>query len=278
MVWQPSGGHATMDHDIRVGAQRPSMEANPLLTHPELGSVKKILFNNPPSDKVFGFTPPKDPEGAREVMMIWKGHKPSPSQDVTKPSPDFKALNKMSVSSGLSDAKDLPFFRKMHSDVTVKTGTERSLSASRRSALPTIPTSKVNTVFGMPSSHRSAEVIRTHGPEEPPVKYLVQGAYQDDWVRKNLEAEATGSSRLKQYIPPQPTKAALGHSIGASRYLQPQNDEDQWKMSKFKTVNPRVTKYTGGSARPMKASTGDVAAAAAETAAALESPEDPALV
>ncbi|GLC42646.1 Cilia- and flagella-associated protein 77 [Pleodorina starrii] len=268
MVWQPTGGHATMDHEIKVGAQRPSMEVNPLLTHAELGSVKKILFKNPPTEKVFGFAPPKDPEGAREVMMIWKGHQASPSQDVTKPSPDFKTLNKMAVSSGLSDAKDLPFFRKMHSDVTVRTGLDRSPSATRRSALPTIPAAKVGSTFGMPSAHRSAEVIRTHGPEEPPVKYLVQGAYQDDWVRKNLEAEVTGSSRQRQYIPPQPTKAALGHSMGASRYLQPPNDDEPWKMSKFKTVNPRVTKYTGGSAtRPVKL--GDVTTAAAMTAAEL---------
>ncbi|GLC56579.1 Cilia- and flagella-associated protein 77 [Pleodorina starrii] len=244
MVWQPTGGHATMDHEIKVGAQRPSMEVNPLLTHAELGSVKKILFKNPPTEKVFGFAPPKDPEGAREVMMIWKGHQASPSQDVTKPSPDFKTLNKMAVSSGLSDAKDLPFFRKMHSDVTVRTGLDRSPSATRRSALPTIPAAKVGSTFGMPSAHRSAEVIRTHGPEEPPVKYLVQGAYQDDWVRKNLEAEVTGSSRQRQYIPPQPTKAALGHSMGASRYLQPPNDDEPWKMSKFKTVRDRA--WRGG--------------------------------
>jgi hypothetical protein len=126
----------------------------------------------------------------------------------------------------------------MHSDVIVRTGSGRSPSATRRSALPTIPTTKAGSTFGMPSAHRSAEIIRTHGPEEPPVKYLVQGAYQDDWVRKNLEAEATGSSRQRQYIPPQPTKAALGHSMGASRYLQANNEEEPWKMSKFKTVRP----------------------------------------
>lgn len=139
--------------------------------------------------------------------------------------------------SGLSDAKDLPFFRKMHPDVLIKTGNEtRSSSVTRRSTLPSIPPTKSNSTFGMPSAHRSAEVIRSFGPEEPPVKYLVQGAYQDEWVRKNLEVEVSGGSRQRPYIPPQPTKAALGHSLGAARYLQPPNDDEPWKINKFKTV------------------------------------------
>ncbi|GFR52251.1 hypothetical protein Agub_g14785 [Astrephomene gubernaculifera] len=251
MVWQPTGGHIPMDQDIKVGSHRQTMDVNPLLNHAELGSVKKILFNNPPPEKVFGFTPAKDPEGAREVMMIWKGHQASPSHDLTRPSPDFKTLNKMAVASGLSTAKDYPPFRKDHSEVMLKT--DASLAAGpRRSALPTIPPSKSGSMFGMPSAHRSAEVIRSFGPEEPPVKYLVQGAYQDEWVRKNLEAEAAGGSRQRPYIPPQPTKAVLGHSYGASRYLNPPSDEEPWKMSKFKAVGPKVTQYTGGSVLPQK--------------------------
>ncbi|KXZ51614.1 hypothetical protein GPECTOR_12g578 [Gonium pectorale] len=251
------------------------MDVNPLLQHPELGTVKKTLFNNPPAEKVFGYTPPKDPEGAREVMMLWKGHNPSLSQEETKPSPDFKTLNKMAVASGLSTAKEQPPFRREHAEVTLRTATESSAASPRRSTLPTIPPSKVGTTFGMPSAHRSAEIVRTHGPEEPPVKYLVQGAFQDEWVRKNLEAEAAGSGRSRPYIPPQPTKAVLGHSYGASRYMQPPNDEEPWKMSKFKTVSPRVTQYSGGSfTRPRKSSpsaTADLAAAEAQAEASFGS-------
>lgn len=51
-------------------------------------------------------------------------------------------------------------------------------SPTRRSNLPTIPPSKQGNMFGMPSGYRTAEVVRSFGPEEPPVKYLVQGAYQ----------------------------------------------------------------------------------------------------
>lgn len=80
---------------------------------------------------------------------------------------------------------------------------------------------------------------------------------QDEWVRKNLEAEAAGSGRGRPYIPPAPTKAVLGHSYGASRYLQPPNNEEPWKMSKFKTVGPKVTQYSGGSVRASRTAPAD---------------------
>ena len=43
--------------------------------------VKKIVFSNPPEDHVFGYMPTPDPEGAREITMIWKSHQPSPGED-----------------------------------------------------------------------------------------------------------------------------------------------------------------------------------------------------
>ncbi|KAG2448704.1 hypothetical protein HYH02_006060 [Chlamydomonas schloesseri] len=249
------------------------MNQNPLLAHAPLGTVKPVLFNNPPPEKVFGYMPPRDPEGAREVMMVWKGHNASPSKDEVKPSPDFKTLNKMAIASGLSTAKDQPAFRKEHSDVKLKTANEvNAASPTRRSNLPTIPPSKQGNMFGMPSGHRTAEVVRSFGPEEPPVKYLVQGAYQDEWVRKQLEAEAAGGGRGRPYIPPAPTKAVLGHSYGASRYLQPPNNEEPWKMSKFKTVGPKVTQYSGGSVR----GSGAAPPAGGEEAYAGEAAEAPA--
>lgn len=52
------------------------MNQNPLLAHAPLGTVKPVLFNNPPPEKVFGYTPAKDPEGAREgarCRSAWNG-------------------------------------------------------------------------------------------------------------------------------------------------------------------------------------------------------------
>jgi collagen type III alpha len=44
------------------------------------------------------------------------------------------------------------------------------------------------------------------------------------------------------YIPPVPTRAALGHAIGAQKYLAPHHTGEEWKMSKFKTVGSKVGK------------------------------------
>ncbi len=138
-------------------------------------------------------------------MAHWKGHSASPSKDEVAPSPDFKSLNKMAIGQGLHSAKDLPAFRKEHSDVKLKTA-HGEASPTRRSNMPTVPPKKAGSMFGMPSGYRTAEVVRSFGPEEPPVKHLIQGAYQDEWVRKNLEAEAAGANRARPYIPPAPTK------------------------------------------------------------------------
>lgn len=52
------------------------------------------------------------------------------------------------------------------------------------------------------------------------MKHLVQGAYQDEWVRNNLHKESK-TAGTGAYIPPVPTRAAIGHAIGAQRYLRP---------------------------------------------------------
>lgn len=143
--------------------------------------------------------------------------------------------------SGLTTAKEMPTFRKDNM-VTLKAPEEKPKRA------PALPSAKNPAhTYGMASTYRSAEVVRVHGPEEPPVKHLMQGAYYDEWLTKGLAAEAT-TSRDRPYIPPAPTKAALGHSYGAARHLAAQqpNTEELWKMSKFKSVGPKVTLYTGG--------------------------------
>lgn len=227
------------------------MATNPLLAKPELGKVKPILFNKPAPDHVFGYTPTKDPEGAREVTMLWKEHKTSLAAGEVKPVPDFKTMNKMAVDSGLTSAKDLPAFRASNK-VVLKAEPAPTGPSNSPKKVPGLPSNKdLKHTYGMPPGHRSAEVQRTHGPTEPPIKYLVQGAYQEDWVVQNLQKEAT-VSRGTPYIPPAPTKAVLGHSIGAARYLQPPSTEEPFKMAKFKTVGPKVTAYMGKSSSPSR--------------------------
>ena len=60
--------------------------------------TKKIVFNSAPPDHVFGYMPTPDPEGAREITMIWKAHEPSPGVDTLrdgKPRLDFTKMNKL---------------------------------------------------------------------------------------------------------------------------------------------------------------------------------------
>lgn len=62
--------------------------------------VKKIVFNQVPEDHVFGYMPTVDPEGAREITMIWKSHTSSPGADARpdgKPNLDFTAMNKLAA-------------------------------------------------------------------------------------------------------------------------------------------------------------------------------------
>ncbi|MEW5308766.1 MAG: hypothetical protein WDW38_000699 [Sanguina aurantia] len=223
---------------------RKSMQTNPLLVHTELGQVRKCQFSNPGNNHVFGYTATKDPEGAREVTGIWKQHTASPpvvkGQTSTSPVPDFKTMNKLAAIDGLTSAKELPSFRASHM-VTVK-----PFDVTKSQKSPSLPSDRSHKhTYGMASSYRSAEVIRACGPEEPPVKWLVQGAYQDAWVQDNASKDL--SSEKRPYIPPVPTRAVLGHSFGAAKHLAAPDTTEPWKMAKFLRAGPRVTAYMGGS-------------------------------
>lgn len=113
-----------------------------------------------------------------------------------------------------------------------------------KKAASTLPSDKnPRHTYGMPSAHRSAEVVREKGAYEPPVKHLVQGAYQEDWVKSNM---AKAEAHVNTYIPPVPTRATIGHAIGAQRYIRHDHGGEEWKMSKFKKVPSKV-----GSQNPM---------------------------
>lgn len=79
-------------------------------------------------------------------------------------------LHQHTPSSGLTSAKELPSFRASHM-VTVK-----PFDVTKSQKSPSLPSDRSRKhTYGMASSYRSAEVIRACGPEEPPVKWLVQG-------------------------------------------------------------------------------------------------------
>uniref|UniRef100_A0A7S3QQ17 Uncharacterized protein n=1 Tax=Dunaliella tertiolecta TaxID=3047 RepID=A0A7S3QQ17_DUNTE len=252
MVWQPSGSVSNGDEGgLRCGVVRPSMQQNPLLAKAELGKVKPTMFNKPPPDHVFGYTLPGDPEHAREVTMIWKEHSKSPTRMTRpdgKPNLDFTKMNIMAAKSGLTTAKEQPSFRSANQTMVRKFDHTKA----PHSPLPSDKSSKHS--YGKPSTYRSADVVRNCGPEEPPIKHLVQGAYQEDWVKLNMQREGMAAAAGQgTYIPPVPTRAAIGHTIGAQQYLRPHHTGEEWKMSKFKKVAPKVPYWmgkTGGAAGP----------------------------
>lgn len=85
---------------------------------------------------------------------------------------DPEMLTACHARSGLTTAKQQPEFRATHL-ITVKTFDHTHKAPI---SLPSNKNSK--HTYGMPSSHRAAEVVRQCGPVEPQMKHLVQGAYQ----------------------------------------------------------------------------------------------------
>jgi hypothetical protein len=64
---------------MRCGVQRQSMRTNVLIHRAGLSEVNKMNFSNPSCEKVFGVPKHSDPEGARDVTMMWKCHKANPN-------------------------------------------------------------------------------------------------------------------------------------------------------------------------------------------------------
>ncbi|KAG1676647.1 hypothetical protein FOA52_008777 [Chlamydomonas sp. UWO 241] len=232
---------AEVSQNMRVGTMRGSMTTNPLLNKPELGEVKKTTFSHPPPDHTFGYKAPHDSEGAREITMKWKEHASSPSNLTStagKPNLDFTAMNKLSAMSGLTRAHEQGDFRTMH-PVTIKLADKTARPG------PGLP-SDANPAhtYGMSSAHRSAEVRRVKGAYDPPMKHVIQGAYTNEWVDATLAKESAAPKRT--YVPPVPTRAAIGHAIGAQqKYLRVPEGGEEWKMSKFRTVPSKVQTYIG---------------------------------
>eukprot|EP00892_Ulva_mutabilis_P008609 jgi/Ulvmu1/611/UM001_0619.1 len=92
----------------RCGVQRGTMRTNLLIHYSGLGECNKLTFTNPSVDKTFGVPKQADPEGARELTMLWKEHKANP---LDMPGPDFLSMNKHAAIKGLTTASQQHQFR-----------------------------------------------------------------------------------------------------------------------------------------------------------------------
>ncbi|KAK9803407.1 hypothetical protein WJX72_007555 [[Myrmecia] bisecta] len=208
------------------------MKTNVLVQKVELGKVKRTTFQHPAEDKIFGITRAVDAEGAREVSMIWREHQPNPDD---KPGPDFRAMNKLAATSGLTDSHDQRTFREHHS-VTLKTGHAVSHPA------PLLPSDRNRDfVYGRPSTYKTMEEIRVVGRENPNMKQLMQGAYTWEWMKMNQDRAERSGAGLVHRDPARPTKASLGHSSHAAVMARaPSADKSTFKLSKFKQAKSKI--------------------------------------
>eukprot|EP00891_Asterochloris_glomerata_P002893 jgi/Astpho2/2893/Aster-x0546 len=217
------------------GKSRASMNTNVLIQHVDSGKIKRTTFATPPEDKVFGASRPQDPEGAREVIGIWKEHRPNP---FAQPGPDFMAMNKKAALSGLTKSHQQHTFRQSH-PVSQRVG----LAASHVSA-PKLPSDRqADFTYGKPSTYKSMEEIRVAGLENPVMKHLIQGAYGWQWMQMN-DARAQEFSRGAHYIPPRLTRAALGHSTHRNAVSSAGSGEHQAPVRRPALETFKLSKFT----------------------------------
>jgi len=215
-----------------MGTMRSSMKTNVLLAKSELGKPKPSTFADPNDKRIFGAPNIRDPEGARDVTMVWKEHAPNPDD---KPGPDFRKMNRKAATMGLTSATDQHGHRAMNYE-TIKTGHAVKAKA------PKVPSdTNVEHTYGIPSTHVPLEVYRVTG-DPANVRNLIQNSYANDWINANMEKEAAarGSPKTKGGICL--TRAAEGHAFGAhTKYIVPSDDGEPFKMTKFKGVPSKVS-------------------------------------
>uniref|UniRef100_A0A061R1H1 Flagellar associated protein n=1 Tax=Tetraselmis sp. GSL018 TaxID=582737 RepID=A0A061R1H1_9CHLO len=221
----------------RMGTYRHSMRTNVLLAKSELGKVKPSTFANKNDDRIFGIPNIRDPEGARDVSMIWKEHQPNPDD---KPGPDFTKMNKTAAMNGLTKSKEQHMHRVQHYAYLKK-------GEAVRQPPPKLPSdTNVEHTYGTSSTHIPLEVYRVTG-DPANMKNLIQNSYADEWIsmnrsRRSAGPEAGGSG--KRGIPL--TRACEGHAYGAyTKYISPPPAKEPFKMSRFKSVSGKL-KTQGG--------------------------------
>jgi len=219
-----------------MGTYRPSMRTNVLLTKSELGKVKPSTFPDKNEDRVFGAPNLRDAEGARDVTMVWKQHKPNPDD---KPGPDFKKMNKKAAIRGLTSAPEQHLHRTTNYAYLKK-------GQAVIQAAPKLPSDvDVEHTYGLPSTYVPLEVYRVAG-DPANVKNLIQNSYANDWIEMNKGRGADGTVRASgtNYKGVQTTRACEGHAFGAHyKYLMPQDQGEPFKMSKFKNIPPKTDTY-----------------------------------
>lgn len=216
-----------------MGTFRPTMSKNVLLAKSELGKVKPTTFPDKHDDRVFGAPNIRDPEGARDVTMVWKQHQANPDD---KPGPDFRKMNKTAAMRGLTVAPQQHMHRAEHYEYLKKGNAVMKSN-------PKLPSDvNVEHTYGMPSTHIPLEVYRVSG-DPANVKNLIQNSYANDWISSHKAAGNYGVQTTTSGTRGIPlTRACEGHAYGAhTKYLVPDQEKEPFKMSKFKKIPAKTS-------------------------------------
>lgn len=75
----------------------------------EVGEVKKPYHLLPNQNHVYGKLYKRDPESAKEVILMWKPHEQSPERNRGK---DFRLINRELVTNRVTEGKQISKFIK----------------------------------------------------------------------------------------------------------------------------------------------------------------------
>lgn len=209
------------------GARLPSRcrPKNPLLVRDDVGKAKATCYDLPPSNVAYGQKGLGDCEGAREVTMQWMSHTPRPQY--VEQCPDFKKFNKTAISNRVTTARDRS--RLIREVGNLPVCSPRSQVRVPAKALPS------DTTPGWTYGRK----IRPSTPIQDVMayKYAAQGeADLQEFYSQLLESQV--DQRHVRKIPL--TKASRAHGSAAKQAMMPEESKELFKLSKFKSVGPKV--------------------------------------
>jgi hypothetical protein len=170
--------------------------------------------------------------------MTWREHTPNPNAVA---GPDFRTMNKLAVTSGLTKANQLREFRETNF-VRQKQGYDKV-----RSAPASLPSdADPQFTYGAPSARKAPEDARRSGGEDSKMQDLIQGRFVYEWVEQRLGEETAAGAGARGPTENKPTLAARGHALGAQKILAKAaavEEKEQWKMKKFQKAESKVAKF-----------------------------------
>eukprot|EP00164_Ancoracysta_twista_P005290 GFYU01007242.1.p1 GENE.GFYU01007242.1~~GFYU01007242.1.p1 ORF type:complete len:215 (-),score=68.44 GFYU01007242.1:282-926(-) len=199
---------------------RKSQQTNAMLIQYPLGKCKPTTYDLPSDQFTYG-KPNPPPEGAAQVIQMWKAHVPNPQ---AAPGRDFVGLNKASAKKGAVTAKDTAAFRKDH-DIRKRHGYSSKVTGQ------TLPSDK-NPGFTYGCASRPSTAVDK----------VLNHSFQRNWVTQ----QETRFERERDHV--QDTKKEkirksheMIEKVQAHHHAEQQKAEKPlFKLSRFQNVPSRL--------------------------------------